>query len=114
MGAKKHIYGKAMIYLIKCGRYVKIGTTITLQKRLGMLQTGNPKRLLVLAVGHGGECEERLLHTRLKRLRREGEWFALSWWHIGWLIVAFEMKPNTKYARMCARAYRALFRLPQW
>jgi len=103
-----------MIYLIKSGAYVKIGTTIEIAKRLGTLQTGNPKRLLVLAVGHGGEREERLLHTRLKRLRRDGEWFSLHWHHIGWLITAFQMKPMCLYASRCASAYRALFRLPQW
>jgi len=103
-----------VIYLIKSGPYVKIGTTKLLGKRLGELQTGNPKRLLVLAVGHGCEREERLLHTRFAKLRVQGEWFVLSWWHVGWLITAHSMKANNKYARMCARAYSALFRLPQY
>ena len=98
-----------MIYLIKSGRYTKIGTTKKLGKRLGTLQTGNPKRLLVLAVGNGGEVEERLLHTRFERLRIGGEWFNLSWWHIGWLVLHLNAKCYTKYAQRCKSVYRALF-----
>jgi hypothetical protein len=74
-----------------------------------MLQTGNPKRLLVLAVGHGGETEERLLHTRFARLRVQGEWFSLSWWHIGFIVLLLNAKCYNKYAQRCAKAYRALF-----
>jgi hypothetical protein len=98
-----------VIYLIKSGHLTKIGTTTNLARRLGMLQTGNPKRLLVLAVGHGGEKEERFLHLRFKALRVHGEWFALSWWHIGFIVCLLKAKCHTKYATRCALAYRALF-----
>ena len=100
-----------MIYLIKSGRYTKIGTTKKLGKRLGTLQTGNPKRLLVLAVGNGGRKEELLLQLRFNRLRvlHRREWFNLSWWHIGWLILHLNAKCYTKYAQRCKSVYRALF-----
>lgn len=44
--------------------------------RMASLQTGNSKKLAMLAVAPGGQQEERALHQRFADLRLEGEWFA--------------------------------------
>lgn len=57
---------------------VKIGTTrrMKMQDRLRGIQTGNPKKLGVLAVIAGDAREERKLHLQFAASRLEGEWFA--------------------------------------
>lgn len=57
-------------------REVKIGFTRgTAEKRCAELQTGNPRRLVVIATLRGSEQLERDLHRRFSTCRLEGEWF---------------------------------------
>jgi len=100
-----------VIYLIKDGQYIKIGTTIKTAIRLTTLQTGNPRRIAIIAIMHGGETEERLLHRRFARLRvlHRREWFKLSWWHVGFVVCHLNAQCCTKYAQRCKALYKALF-----
>ncbi|AJT62476.3 hypothetical protein T261_0787 [Streptomyces lydicus] len=54
---------------------VKIGTSVSPEKRLKELQTGNPDRLEVLWYTSGGRELEALLHQAFADHRVEGEWF---------------------------------------
>ncbi|MFD4862470.1 GIY-YIG nuclease family protein [Streptomyces atratus] len=54
---------------------VKIGTSVSPEKRLKELQTGNPDRLEVLWYTSGGRELEALLHRAFADHRVEGEWF---------------------------------------
>lgn len=69
-----------MIYFIKsyCNKYIKIGYTTDIQRRLKELQTASPKRLKVLGTLEGGTQLEAGLHELFKKHRVEGEWFRNS------------------------------------
>ncbi len=58
------------------GGAIKIGVTAgSPQVRLSALQTGNPRRLELLASIPGSSREEAALHERFAALRIQGEWF---------------------------------------
>jgi hypothetical protein len=73
-----------MIYFIReqHTNFVKIGFTSgeTPEARRSALQTGNPRKLVVIAVVDGDEQRERELHRRYWENKTEGgdEWFALT------------------------------------
>lgn len=70
-----------MIYVIAPAEstVVKIGHTINRpSERLGMLQTGNPTRLVVRWSAEGDKALESHLHAVFKDYRVRGEWFELA------------------------------------
>lgn len=69
-----------MIYFMRADSAVKIGFTrqrSSLSKRLEDLQSGNPKRITVVAMMAGDEEDEQRLHARFAQHRLTGEWFKL-------------------------------------
>lgn len=66
-----------IVYVIKAGKYYKIGITSDINKRLLSIQTGNPIKLDVVHTEIGNWHTERALHKTFKEYRREGEWFKL-------------------------------------
>lgn len=55
---------------------IKIGFSSSPRKRLGELQTGNPRRLALIVVVDGVERElEGRLHAEFAADRLDGEWF---------------------------------------
>lgn len=54
---------------------VKIGIASDPKRRLSQIQTGNPEKLVILAVFHGNARTERELHKRFAARRKSGEWF---------------------------------------
>ena len=69
-----------MIYAIKAvgTPYIKFGyTTYDVRQRLGLLQTGCPHDLELLAFCKGSKADEANIHSRLLRAncRHRGEWF---------------------------------------
>ena len=68
------------IYLIKCGRFHKIGKASDVLNRLQTLQTGNPYKLKIIHTFKAKDYSkaERLLHARYNYWRRRGEWFELN------------------------------------
>jgi hypothetical protein len=66
-----------VIYFIRAltGGPIKIGTAANPWQRVATLQTGNPQKLCVVAVIHGGKPEESNLHSRFAACRTQGEWF---------------------------------------
>ena len=67
------------IYFISDGEFIKIGyTDRDVESRLKSLQTGNPKKLVLLGQMDGNESKEAELHEQFKALRANGEWFKSS------------------------------------
>lgn len=68
------------VYFIQAviGGPVKIGTALNPWVRMTELQSGNPEKLRLIAVMHGGSKLERACHTRLADDRLRGEWFRSS------------------------------------
>lgn len=70
-------FNNGIIYFISDTKYIKIGVTNNVEKRLKELQTGNPKKLKVIKIIY---CEnpyyvEKMYHELFKSKRKEGEWF---------------------------------------
>lgn len=55
--------------------HIKIGFSFEPEKRLGMLQTGHPGPLVLLAKMRGTVFDENDLHIRFDEHRAFGEWF---------------------------------------
>jgi hypothetical protein len=65
------------VYFATDGEYIKIGrTSRSTHRRLQAHQTGNARRLTILAVCPG--LSERALHQQFARDRVNGEWFKPS------------------------------------
>jgi DNA-binding XRE family transcriptional regulator len=65
-----------MIYLISCDdKFLKIGYTKNIKKRLRELQTSNPIKLELCHLIDGDVNLEKELHFMFKYLRSQGEWF---------------------------------------
>jgi len=77
---KSKNYGGDVIYFITDGlrKYVKIGYTNNLERRLSGLRVGNPYGIEVLGIMDGGVKEERNVHEMFSKNRYMGEWFELS------------------------------------
>lgn len=67
------------IYYISDGEHIKIGYTAkSVWSRLKSLQTGNPRKLKLLAFHPGGLDDEAQMHNRFASARAQGEWFIFS------------------------------------
>lgn len=66
---------KPVVYFIRCGAMVKIGTTIDVVARIKNL---NNPQLVLLATEEGYYKRERQLHRQFAELRIEREWFRLE------------------------------------
>jgi len=56
--------------------HIKIGRSVNPSRRLRALQTGNGKKLKLVAVFKGKGDSELFLHEYLKEWRLKGEWFS--------------------------------------
>lgn len=65
-----------MIYFISDGNgYFKIGYTENIKERLSQLNAANPNKLKVIHTKEGGLLEEKILHNKFYKYRKNGEWF---------------------------------------
>jgi hypothetical protein len=64
-----------IVYFVRAGDLVKIGTTVNLVNRL---KTFNVPSLVVLATEPGYHQRESELHRQFRDLRHQGEWFRLE------------------------------------
>ena len=69
--------GPGVVYFIGSdeSNYVKIGTTIDIEKRIAGIQTSIPFDLKILLIISGGKNEERKTHSAFEQYRKRGEWF---------------------------------------
>lgn len=65
----------SVVYFIRVGRFVKIGTTTNISARLNSFQIGCPYEFTVLATLPGGRKEEMEFHRKFSHLSHLGEWF---------------------------------------
>ena len=70
------------LYFVKCNKYVKIGITNDVEKRIKTLQTGNAENLelirLIEIPDEDAYKIENAIHNRLKEYRVKNEWFELK------------------------------------
>lgn len=84
------------LYLIKCGDYVKIGSTANLQQRIKDLQVYNPYKIEVLGYWKDFGWMEPSFHTVFDSSRIHGEWFNFSYDLINQMIYKMEGEVRAK------------------
>lgn len=69
-----------VVYVIRCGNFIKIGKAADPAKRIAQLDAANPLELERIAVikGQDGHRLERELHQQFHEQRHKGEWFRLE------------------------------------
>ena len=67
-----------MVYFIRCGEFVKIGTTGSIEKRLKSLQALYPYGISLEGAVEGSHRLEKIIHAEYASKRHRGEWFALE------------------------------------
>lgn len=72
---------KTYVYIMQANRYVKIGVSRNPDVRRKTMQTGNPNKIMVIALfpfGSSREAyeEEKRLHEYLANFNVYGEWFS--------------------------------------
>lgn len=67
-----------MIYVISTTKYVKVGYTSNLEKRLKQYDTHNPDYTIYKTIKKGTAQHELELHNLLKEYKYQGEWFHLN------------------------------------
>lgn len=65
----------AVVYFLKAGKRIKIGTTRDLHTRISAIRNASPEPVELLATMPGSRDEEKDLHQRFSHLRTHGEWF---------------------------------------
>lgn len=68
----------ALIYFVRCGRFVKIGVTGDLPTRFKYLSLASPEKPELLLSVMGKMTIEREYHERFAHLRSNREWFRLE------------------------------------
>ena len=68
------------IYLIKAGKYHKIGITTNLHARIRSIMTGNPENVEIISLKEvdSHKHHEKELHNKFKHKCKRGEWFLLD------------------------------------
>jgi hypothetical protein len=71
--------GRWQVYFIKCDKYVKIGQTFDIDKRLDGINRDNPFEIdLLLLIQEAPDRLERALHKYFEPYRYKREWFLYS------------------------------------
>lgn len=68
----------SVVYIVRCGEFVKIGTTGNFRSRLRSIRAATPHPISVLFTFAGGVPEERELHNRFAAHKHHYEWFRLE------------------------------------
>lgn len=67
-----------MVYFVRCGEFVKIGTSENVEKRLAGLQTSSPYELDLEGTIPGERRLEQRIHFENRSKNSQGEWFKLT------------------------------------
>lgn len=67
-----------VIYFLRGGGLIKVGTTDQLRARIRGIQSMSPVRLDLIMVAPGDVEREEIIHQRLQHSRHHGEWFEPS------------------------------------
>lgn len=64
------------VYAIKCEKFVKIGWSMTVRRRLNQISANNPHEVTLLGAAPGTQGNERFIQMMLwTPYRQKGEWF---------------------------------------
>ena len=76
---RKGLYSmsKKDLYFIRCGEYVKIGSSDNVIRRLKDLQGSNPYTVKLIYFGENEGCDEEYWHMYFKDKHHRGEWFKI-------------------------------------
>jgi hypothetical protein len=74
-----------VVYLIKCGDYIKIGTTGSIETRFRLLLGATPYDLELVAIFKGSYKLERELQQHFAACRHRDEWFRIEGELAEWL-----------------------------
>lgn len=76
---RKGLYSmsKKDLYFIRCGEYVKIGSSDNVDRRLKDLQGSNPYTVKLIYFGENEGCDEEYWHSYFKDKHHHGEWFKI-------------------------------------
>lgn len=66
---------RMVVYFVRVGLFIKIGTTGDLPARIQAIETHCPYQVQLLGSCPGGLREEQALHRKFRRQRHRGEWF---------------------------------------
>jgi hypothetical protein len=80
----------ALVYVVECEGWVKVGITRHLTPRMSVMQVCNPFPITVLAAWEAADAagEERAIHATLGALaKRRGEWFEVADLRTFWMVV---------------------------
>lgn len=74
--AAERVKPTSVVYFIRDEQFIKIGfSSNDAEERLEVLQCGNPRQLVLMAVMPGSPKTETELHDRFSSLHVRGEWF---------------------------------------
>lgn len=91
-----------MLYLIKSGKYVKIGYTDNIRSRIQNYRTHNPT-VEVLGLRDGDNSMEQKYHEIFKHRLFQGEWFELPEYMIKYLVKYHFTIPYEHSSNNCFR-----------
>lgn len=66
---------KTLVYFMRAGKYVKIGITKDIQRRLAQIQSACPLTITIVWAEQANICYEEFLHAYFHEHREHGEWF---------------------------------------
>jgi hypothetical protein len=66
---------QSVVYILRCGDYIKIGYSLNFVRRLEALRSTSPHDVLVIATMGGGKSLELQLHKQFAAYRHHHEWF---------------------------------------
>ena len=69
------VLSTGFLYFVQAGDAIKIGCTQNPKKRFAQMQTGCPKKIVVLCALEGSAWLERFYHRKFAAHRLHGEWF---------------------------------------
>ena len=65
------------LYVVRCGRYFKVGASKDVERRIRDLQASNPMKLELLYHGVGEACDEAMWHAVFAHRHHRHEWFKM-------------------------------------
>lgn len=68
----------SVVYIVRCGDFVKIGTTANFKPRLQKIRAATPFPISVVSIQYGDVAKERELHERFAAYRHHYEWFRVE------------------------------------
>jgi hypothetical protein len=94
-------YPKTFVYFVRCGDFVKIGSSQWPEYRMKFLQVASPLPMTMIAKFPGYLGHELNAHRQVKQHRHRGEWFH---WHpdVEALIAKFRLASEAADANASA------------